>query len=207
MFCIAYKGLIIGIVVSTLIGPVGLLCIQQTICSGRWYGFFSGVGASFSDFLYATIACTSMRVVDGFIEKNKINLQFFESIILIIFGAYIFFKKPYKNINLASLVKKRINSYTQNILTVFLLSLSNPFIIFLYVSLFDRFNIFLERNTKICVLLLFIFIGNLLWWFVITFLVSKFRKVFSIKRLYFINKGIGIIVIFLAIFELFNCFI
>ena len=39
------KGLIIGIVVSAPLGPVGVLCIQRTLNKGRWFGFVTGVAA------------------------------------------------------------------------------------------------------------------------------------------------------------------
>ena len=39
------KGLIVGVVVSAPLGPVGVLCIQRTLNKGRWYGFVTGLGA------------------------------------------------------------------------------------------------------------------------------------------------------------------
>ena len=47
------KGLLIGIMASAPMGPVGILCIQRTLRKGRWYGFVTGVGASISDIIYA----------------------------------------------------------------------------------------------------------------------------------------------------------
>ena len=47
------KGILIGIVASAPMGPVGVLCIQRTLNKGRWYGFITGVGATISDFIYA----------------------------------------------------------------------------------------------------------------------------------------------------------
>ena len=46
------KGVIIGIVASAPMGPVGVLCIQRTLNKGRAYGLVTGVGAAFSDILY-----------------------------------------------------------------------------------------------------------------------------------------------------------
>ena len=43
------KGLIVGVVVSAPLGPVGVLCIQRTLNKGRWYGFVTGLGAALSD--------------------------------------------------------------------------------------------------------------------------------------------------------------
>lgn len=32
------KGVLIGIIASAPMGPVGVLCIQRTLNKGRWYG-------------------------------------------------------------------------------------------------------------------------------------------------------------------------
>lgn len=50
-----FKGILIGIVASAPMGPVGVLCIQRTLNKGRWYGLVTGIGATISDFIYALI--------------------------------------------------------------------------------------------------------------------------------------------------------
>ena len=58
------KGLVIGVVVSAPLGPVGVLCIQRTLNKGRWYGFVTGVGACLSDIIYAMITGYGMSFMD-----------------------------------------------------------------------------------------------------------------------------------------------
>ena len=36
------EGLVIGILISAPMGPIGMLCIQRTIYTGRASGFFTG---------------------------------------------------------------------------------------------------------------------------------------------------------------------
>ena len=57
------KGLIIGIVVSAPMGPVGILCVQRTMHKGRLYGLVTGLGASLSDLFYAVVTGAGMTVV------------------------------------------------------------------------------------------------------------------------------------------------
>ena len=57
------KGIIIGIIASAPMGPVGILCIQRTLKKGRWYGFVTGIGASLSDIIYALITGLGMSFV------------------------------------------------------------------------------------------------------------------------------------------------
>ena len=63
------KGLIIGVVVSAPLGPVGVLCIQRTLNKGRWYGLITGVGAAVSDIIYAALSILGMSFVIDIIEN------------------------------------------------------------------------------------------------------------------------------------------
>ena len=47
------KGIVIGVLVSAPMGPIGMLCIQRTLNKGRWHGFVTGLGAALSDVIYA----------------------------------------------------------------------------------------------------------------------------------------------------------
>ena len=46
------KGIVIGVLVSAPMGPIGMLCIQRTLNKGRWHGFVTGLGAALSDVIY-----------------------------------------------------------------------------------------------------------------------------------------------------------
>ena len=37
------KGIVIGVIASAPMGPVGILCVQRTLNKGRWYGFVTGI--------------------------------------------------------------------------------------------------------------------------------------------------------------------
>lgn len=71
-----FKGVLIGILASAPMGPVGVLCIQRTLNKGRWYGFVTGIGAAVSDIFYALITGLGMSFVMEFIEKGS-NLFIF----------------------------------------------------------------------------------------------------------------------------------
>ena len=55
-FLLILKGLLVGIIASAPMGPVGILCIQRTMQKGRNYGIVTGAGAALSD-----IICTNYR--------------------------------------------------------------------------------------------------------------------------------------------------
>ena len=59
MLGIVSKGIIIGVLVSAPMGPIGMLCIQRTLNKGRWHGFVTGLGAALSDVIYGS--CGQLR--------------------------------------------------------------------------------------------------------------------------------------------------
>ena len=199
MFEIAYKGIIIGILVSAPMGPIGLMCVQRTLNKGRWHGFFSGVGAVFSDLFYAAITCLGMGIVVSFVETNKSIIQIIGSVLLFGFGLYTFQSNPSKSLQKP---KESVSTYSQDAVTAFLLTLSNPLIIFLYIALFARFNFIDTEETLYSVIagLLSIVIGALVWWFIVTFLVGKLRRVINIRGLWIMNKAVGAVIMSLSLF-------
>ncbi|OQO95875.1 lysine transporter LysE, partial [Geobacillus sp. 44B] len=48
------KSIILGFSVSAPVGPIGLLCIQRTLTKGQMAGFFTGLGASTANMIYAS---------------------------------------------------------------------------------------------------------------------------------------------------------
>jgi threonine/homoserine/homoserine lactone efflux protein len=188
---------VIGVLVSAPLGPAGLLCIQRTLYKGRWHGFCSGIGAAFSDFFYALITCMGMGIVITFIEDNQSLLQIAGSILLMVFGVYIYRSDPSKSFR----KPKHTYSYSQDILSAFALTLSNPLIIFLFIALFARFNFISQEDKAESIVLGMtgILAGALIWWFIVTSVIGKLRKVFNERGLLIMNRTLGIIILFLSV--------
>lgn len=201
MFNTIIEGITIGLCTSIPVGPIAILIIQRTLQKGRLHGFFSGLGAASSDTFYALLALIGLSVVLSFIEENKLIIQIAGSSIMMLFGIYIFFQNPAKNIEKSKTEK---SSYWQDYLTSFLLTLSNPLMIFLYIGLFAQYNFisseshFMEIVIGICS----VFAGAGLWWFLITLLASIFRKRFNIRGLWILNKATGMLIFVIALVAL-----
>ena len=186
------RGLAIGILVSAPMGPIGILCIQRTLNKGRWSGFVTGLGAALSDLIYALLTGLGMSIVIDFIEANQNILQILGSLVLVGFGLYL------ADIRKAN---SSINTFTQDFITAFLLTFSNPLILFLYIGLFARFNFFLPESQlgHHVVGYLSILLGAVSWWFLITYVINKVRARFNVRSIWLINRGIGIIIIIMSI--------
>ncbi len=198
MLGIVSKGIIIGVLVSAPMGPVGMLCIQRTLNKGRWHGFATGMGATLSDVIYAALTCLGMGVVVNFVEAHQAPLQLIGSVVLGFFGYYIFQSNPTR-----SLRKQREKklSFTQDFLTAFLLTFSNVLIVLLYIGLFARFGFVLPEHSAglLAVGIAGIGIGAVAWWLGITYIIAKLRKWFNVRGIWLMNRVVGSIIIGLSI--------
>lgn len=196
------KGLIIGIVSSAPMGPVGVLCIQRNLNKGRWYGFMTGVGAAFSDIIYALITGFGMSFVVEFIENktNMFYLQLAGSVMLLFFGIYTFRSNPASAMRPPSLKK---GTLIHNMVTGFLVTFSNPLIIFLFVALFARFAFVVpDHLLQQSLGYVSIFVGALVWWFLLGYGIAKLKSRFEVKGVWMLNKVIGVIVMVASVLGL-----
>ena len=201
---LVFKGIMIGIIASAPMGPVGVLCVQRTLNKGRWYGFVTGIGASVSDIIYALITGLGMSFVMDFVNnaQTKFLLQLTGSIILLIFGIISYRANPTKNMHMSS---KQKGTLRHNGLTAFLVTFSNPLIIFLFMGCFAQFAFVVPNHPlEMCLGYMSIVFGALLWWYGLTWLIDKVRTIFDTSGIIIINKVIGSIVIIFSVIVLFG---
>lgn len=199
IFEIVIKGIIIGILVSAPMGPIGMLCVQRTLSRGRWHGFVSGMGAMLSDVVYATITLAGMSVANDFLTANEKFLQLVGSIVLIFFGVAVYRKNPLKS--WSPNVHNHDTRYIKDFLSSFFLTLSNFAIIFVFITLFARFQFNpMDYETKLIPLhIVSVAIGALIWWFFISTFVSKIRKHFNRRGIVLLNRIVGVLLILIGI--------
>ena len=194
-----YKGFLIGVIVSAPMGPIGILCVQRTLNRGRMHGFITGLGAMVSDLIYAFITLIGMGFVHTILEANEQLLQYVGSLIIVLFGIGIFFTNPLKILKPTTSAPE--TRYNQDFFTAFFLTLSNVAIVFLFISLFARFNYSpLETNWfTFAIGLISIGLGALAWWFFITTYVSKLKRYFNRHALKLFNRTVGSILVLLGV--------
>ncbi len=202
-----FKGIIIGVIVSAPMGPIGILCVQRTLNRGRMHGFVTGLGAMVSDLIYASITLIGMGFVHDLLEANELLLQIVGSLVIILFGVAIFFTNPLKILKPATSAPE--TRYNHDFFTAFFLTLSNVAIVFLFISLFARFNYSpLDTNWfTFAVGLISIGLGALAWWFFITTYVSKLKRYFNRQSLKFFNRIVGSILILLGVLGIVGAYV
>lgn len=178
-------------------GPVGMLCVQRTLNEGRRSGVYTGIGAMMGDMLLAfiaVIAALGLGFTNDIIKEYHAPLQIIGSVILIIFGLIIFQRNPSKNL---SKLKENQMSAWKVLISSLILTVSNVGTLFLFMALFARFNV-ISMNKSFAfdmLIVLFIGIGAILWWIIVTYIVSKLRSRFNPRGLLIFNRIVGAILI------------
>lgn len=206
------QGTSIGFVASIPLGPIGVMIIQRTLNKGRQSGFVSGLGAATSDLIYAIIAGFSVSFIMNFVEEQKKLLSILGAVVLICIGLKIFLTNPIKkmrerqqqqirlkqlqcqmNENLKGVGRVR-SGLISDYFSTLLLTITNPLAIFLFLAMFSLVGGEKTIFTQLF-LLIGVFVGASIWWLMLTLLVGLFRKKLTLRRLYYINKIAGGIII------------
>ena len=196
-----YKGILIGLMVSVPLGPMGILLIQKTLQKGALAGFISGMGVVFADLCYSVIAAFGLGVIVDIVSTHELYFKLIGGIFLIIIGLRIYFTNP------LTAHKHSKNTVTKkgllgDFLTFFILTISNPVAIFIFMAVFAGASIF-ETNTLISTKMLVftgIAIGAMGWWYLLSSLVNIFRRKIKLRTLVVINKISGAIIAVIGIF-------
>lgn len=193
-----FRGILIGLMVSVPLGPMGVLIIQKTLHRGALSGFVAGMGAACADLFYATVAAFGLGFVVNTIKAHELFLQIIGGIFLIVVGLKIYFDNPLKQIK----SKKRVTKtgLLGDFLSLFFLTVSNPVAIVVFMAVFAGASVFGEDPSyKIELLVLVgVIIGGGLWWYTLSTLVNIFRKKFRLRVLITINRVSGVIITLLG---------
>ena len=94
---ILIRAVIVGIITSLPIGPIGILCIHKTIYDGKKYGYASAFGSVTADVIFATIAAVGISAVSELINGNIVLIKVVAAFFLGIIGIRVYFMNPSKN--------------------------------------------------------------------------------------------------------------
>lgn len=205
-----FRGILIGLITGMPTGPIGAICLKNTIAFGNTYGLVSGLGSALADSIYAALASLSFIIVEKFILLHGLYFRITGGIILICFGIYTFIKeKSANNINKSAKTESLNNgSLFKAFISTFLMAFVNPLTIFSFIAVFTGLHlIHIGRDMSSRILLIVgVFIGSMLWWFILIFMADKFSNKLNSKNTKFINKILNSIIIFSGIIILLGSF-
>jgi len=203
-FVLITKGIVLGLLVSIPLGPVGAIAIQRTISKGYKAGLLGGLGAACADLVYALCAGFGVSVVVNWLIKLRMWIQIGGSFIFMFMAYKVFFTNPAIQIRRHRRQKHRP---LEDFLTTFLLTFSNPTPVFVFMAAFAGFFVHEEvKYVEIILSIAGVFIGCLGWWVALVSVVNMFRSKIRLRHLLWVNKITGVVVLIFAVLLLIQAF-
>jgi len=193
-----FKGLIIGVMVSIPLGPIGLMIVRKTVNKNRLSGVMSGLGVALADSMYAVIAGFSLTYILNFIKSHILIFQIIGAAVLILLGLNIFFKNPIKELRK---FRRKGGSYLQDFIFSFLITLSNPAAVFIFLAILTGSGIVLSISEPYDAFFIIagVFTGGSFWWLTLVITIGSFKHKFNLRILWWFNKIAGATIILIVI--------
>ncbi len=185
------KGGAIGLAISVPVGPIGVLCIQRTLAGGRIVGLVSGLGAATADAIYAAVAALGLVFISEILIGQQPLLRLIGGGILILLGIRILLSKPPEE----SSPEERV-SLGGAYVSTFVLTLTNPLTIIFVAAIFAGIGAATDgaKLLSAAPVVLGVFLGSALWWFVLSGGVSLLRARVTPRMMRWVNLGSGAII-------------
>lgn len=191
-----FRGIMLGLTVALLIGPVFFTIIQTSIYRGFRSGVFLSFGVLLSDF---TLIVLSYIGILGLLnsETNQVLIGLIGGALLIIFGIVTLTRKPSTK---AKDTSKSLKINKPNPLTYivkgYFMNIMNPFLLIFWITVMSVYSTKKDVETKDIIVF---FMGTLSTIFVTDvikcYIAKKIKRFITEKTLLWINRLIGLILI------------
>ncbi|MGP1386556.1 MAG: LysE family translocator [Thainema sp.] len=203
---IGLRGLILGFAIAAPVGPIGVLCIRQTLTYGWLSGLVSGLGAATADAIYGSIAGFGLTAIAGLLVNQQTPLQLIGGSFLCYLGLRTLrhaqtthatlsdspgspsplplHRSPAPSISLAT-----------HYATTLLLTLTNPATILSFTAIFASLGIAALPTLHLAVVLIIgVFCGSALWWLLLSSGTALLRSRLTATHLKWVNRLSGLMI-------------
>ncbi|MGW8121112.1 LysE family translocator [Roseivirga echinicomitans] len=191
------NGLLFGLLLCVLIGPVFFALIQNSIEKGFWSGFFMAVGVALSDAFYIVITYFG---VSKLVENESFNMWLggIGGIIMFSFGVVYLFKSVPK-----ALKPVQINGSKdcfKQVLKGFFLNGVNPFVLFFWIGIVSKVSLDFQYSSNEALGFFIALVGTV---FIVDVLKSHFatklREIVTVRFMKIMNRVVGVALILFAL--------
>jgi len=195
------QGALIGFSIAAPVGPIGILCIRRTLEGGWKSGFISGFGAATADALYASLAGLGMTFITHILVQEQAWFRIGGAFFLFYLGAKIFFRDP-------AGYERPAKSFplVGDYFITFFLTLTNPVTILSFAAVFAGLGIKGSQGNYLYagIWILGVFIGSILWWYILSVCANAFRNKITPQNLKIINRISGSFIFSFGLWALFS---
>lgn len=191
-----------GVAIAAPVGPIGVLCIRQTLTYGVPTGLISGLGAATADGLYGSIAGFGLSAISNLLVTHNLLLKSLGGLFLCYLGIKTFMTRqtsvsdPHADNENPAVPKKKHPPLLRTYGTTLALTLTNPTTILSFTAIFAGLGIANQGSTYGSALLLVagVFCGSALWWLTLSLSIGYFRNRIPLAFTHWIHRISGIII-------------
>lgn len=194
IFWMTFKGMVMGLAIAAPVGPIGVLCMRQTLTYGWRVGMATGLGAASADACYGCVAALGLMAVSQMLLDHQLGIRIFGGLFLAYLGGQGMLSVPPSSQPTETEENpEATRSLWQSYSTTFLLTLTNPATILMFLGIFSG-QPHLAVSEQSMLLVLGVFLGSSLWWVTLTTVVNLMRQKLSDPLLRWINQGAGLVI-------------
>jgi threonine/homoserine/homoserine lactone efflux protein len=192
------RGLAIGLAIAAPVGPIGILCIRQSLAFGWLHGFVAGLGAATADAMYGCVAAFGLTFVTNFLIEQQFWLRLVGGAFLCYLGVKTFISIPSE-----TAASTRGNTLTGVYTSTWMLTLTNPATILAFAAIFSGLGLAsIKQNYPSAILLVVgVFCGSALWWLLLSTTVTLAKTKLNLN---WVNRLSGIVIVAFGIVALLN---
>jgi threonine/homoserine/homoserine lactone efflux protein len=185
------KGLVIGFSIAAPVGSISLLCLRRSLTDGRTAGLASGLGAATADGLYGAVAAFGLTSISGVLVAQQLWFALVGGTLLIAIGGRIVLSPPPPE-GASGDGRSLLGAYA----STFLLTLSNPVTILMFVAIFAGLGITASSGDARSAALLAagVFLGSAAWWVILSTAAHATRSRLTSRKLLWVNRISGAVI-------------
>ncbi len=180
-----WKSLSIGLAVAAPVGPMSLLCIHRTLDRGQGAGLEFGAGVAAADLTYAAIAAFGVTAISSVLLAGTFWIKLVGSLLLVVLGVRIALGTQQSDNR-----KSISGSGWRAFFIAYGLTMANPPTILFFAGIFASVASIASASQSVT-FAAGVFAGSMLWWVILTTLVSKSAAAFRPPVLLWINRISG----------------
>lgn len=189
------RGVLIGIVFGVPGGAIGVLAVRRTFNYGRRAGLLTGLGSSLADSFHACVGVFGITLFSDFIAKYETIIGMTGGSLILFMGFRLLFGKQKIQPQ-----KKRAAESAGMCLSSFLIGITNPAMVFLFLVAFSYFDVpvgatAVQRGLVVCG----VFLGTCVWWGLIATVVPIVQRKAVRFKICYMNKISGALLCLLGV--------
>jgi threonine/homoserine/homoserine lactone efflux protein len=193
------QGWVVGFIIASPLGPVGVLCIRRTLTESRLVGLLTVLGAATADAFYGLVAGLGLTAVSHALLAHRTPLRLSAGLFLLIIGVRMLRSQSPDASGGATKTRTLAGAFFS---TLFLM-LANPFIILSFLAVFAALGLHEAGIGILAAGWLFagIFLGSAAWWLIFSLAKSWLRGHLQRGGLRVINLTAGTLICSFALWQ------